>query len=510
VPYIPEVNLDTYIIKPEIVSIIPETVVKKYNIMPVFGLGNSVTIATSEPGNLKMLDMLEKTIGKDVDIVYAEPENIRKAIAHYYGVLGSIEEVLESLSDEVGVSAEELALAAQEQEVVDEDIEVEEAPIINLVNLLLNQAIIDRASDVHIEPTEHDTMVRIRIDGELKETKRLSLKFHSPIVSRIKVMGQMDIAESRIPQDGQTQFTSKGKTYECRISVLPGIYGENIVVRILDKSKLKLDIESLGLDPDARLRFEKLIKVPYGMILVTGPTGSGKTTTLYTVISITQDIRSNTITLDDPVEYQIPNIRQIQVNTKAGLTFSSGLRSILRQDPDVIMVGEIRDLETAELAVRSSLTGHVVYSTLHTNDAPGALTRLIDMGVEPFLVSASVTGVLAQRLVRVNCKHCKKPYAPPKELMKSLGLTEEDGPFYKGKGCKSCRKTGFFGREGIFELMIITESIKDLILAEASLREIREKAVSEGMNTLRHGILTKVKEGVTTAEEAINITQFLD
>jgi type IV pilus assembly protein PilB len=373
--------------------------------------------------------------------------------------------------------------------------------------MILNQAIISRASDIHIEPTENDSLIRLRVDGELFEMKKLPKKLHLSLVSRIKVIGKMDIAESRIPQDGQADITMDDKAIQLRISSLPTMYGENIVIRILNKSSVVLGLEQLGFVDKDLQTFSDISTSPYGMILVTGPTGSGKTTTLYAALNQINTVAKNIITLEDPVEYQLNLIRQVQVNPKAGLTFANGLRSILRQDPDIILVGEIRDLETAELAVRSALTGHLVLSTLHTNDAPSTLIRLIDMGVEPFLVSSSLIAIMAQRLVRKICHKCKIKYKPPKEALIALNLDENDD-YYKGKGCKQCNHKGYQGRIGIFELLLLNEEIKQAMVKRISATELRQLAINSGMVSLKEDGIRKIKSGQTTPEEVLKATEF--
>ena len=382
-----------------------------------------------------------------------------------------------------------------------------EAPIIRLANLIIFQAVRDNASDIHLEPDEHKLGVRDRIDGILHET--VSPKhLQAALISRVKIMANMDIAETRAPQDGGFQINADGRTIEFRVSSFPTIYGENVVLRILDQSKSVLDLEELGFSPDILARYQTLLTSPYGIILVTGPTGSGKTTTLYAALNSINSIDKNIITIEDPVEYRLPLIRQTQVNPKAGVTFASGMRSILRQDPDVIMVGEMRDVETAEMAFEAALTGHLVFSTLHTNDAAGALARLLHLGIEPFLVASSTIAVLAQRLVRTICPNCRASYRPSPRLLQGFHFEQTTAQdFYRGKGCKACRNTGFRGRTGIYELIAINEEIRKLILEDASTTAIREAARrSQKMSSLREDGLAKVLKGITSLEEVDRIT----
>jgi len=388
-----------------------------------------------------------------------------------------------------------------------------DAPIIKLVNLVLAQAIKDRASDIHIEPYAASLKIRYRIDGMLYNLLNLPRRIQSPLVSRIKIMAKLNIAEKRLPQDGRIEVKIGEKNVDIRVSVIPTAFGERVVLRLLDKSQSILTLADLGLD-DAKIRqFDRLIKSPYGIVLVTGPTGSGKTTSLYAALSKINSPEINIITIEDPIEYQIEGIGQIQVNPKIDLTFATGLRSIVRQDPDVILVGEIRDRETAEIAIQSSLTGHLVFSTLHTNDAASAVTRLIDMGIEPFLVASSVIAIVAQRLVRVLCPRCKEAYTPDAESLVDAGISRSalDGrPIYRRKGCNACMNTGYRGRTGIFEIMIMDEGVKRLILKTSDSNQINDEAVRNGMSTLVQDGARKVLEGVTTIEEVLRVTRVLN
>jgi type II secretory ATPase GspE/PulE/Tfp pilus assembly ATPase PilB-like protein len=370
------------------------------------------------------------------------------------------------------------------------------------------QAIKDRASDIHIEPERDKLRTRYRIDGILYEVSSPPKRLQLAIVSRIKIMAGMDIAEKRIPQDGRIRLRARNKDIDLRVATLPTMFGEKVVLRILERAVTIVDLDKLGLLPDTRKRYEEIISRPYGIVLSTGPTGCGKSSTLYASLNKIKSTKTNIITIEDPVEYQISLVNQVQINPKAGLTFASGLRSFLRQDPDIIMVGEIRDLETAEIAIHASLTGHLVLSTLHTNDAPTAFTRLVDMGVEPFLASSAVAAVMAQRLVRTICPKCKEEYRPPKEVLEELGLSNEKGlKFYRGKGCRNCKNTGYFGRTGIFELLIPNEKIKDMVVKKTPSTELRKEAVRAGMVSLREDGVSKIKKGITSVEEVLRVTQ---
>jgi type IV pilus assembly protein PilB len=396
---------------------------------------------------------------------------------------------------------------------VDEDVDrtqalEDEAPIIRVVNVVIQQAIKDRASDIHVEPDRRGVRIRYRVDGVLHEVMRVPKYVHAPLVSRIKIMGDMNIAERRLPQDGRIHVRHEGKDYDLRVSSLPTVFGEKVVMRILDQSSVLIGLGKLGMFAETQAELESIIVQPNGMILSTGPTGSGKTTTQYSVLNKINSVEVNITTIEDPVEYQLPGLNQVHVNRKAGLSFANAMRHFVRQDPDIIMVGEIRDLETAETAIQASLTGHLVLSTLHTNDAPSAVTRMVDMGVEPFLISASVIGVLAQRLGRRICQNCKEPYKPPAEALHRVGFKVDDMGdvvFYRGRGCEQCRHTGYRGRAGIFELMMMTEEIQDLIVKRAPLSEVRSAALATGMKTLKQDGFQKVLEGLTTVEEVMRV-----
>lgn len=497
---VPYVDLKNYLIDADIIKLVPEDLARKHKIIPIFRVGETLTMAMVDPGDIVTLDEIRvRTNINMIEPVLSTEDAIMKAIDQYYGSAGDLADVIKGMAkmqiptlEDADVS-KSLAKAAQE------------GPVVKLVNNMITQAVKDRASDIHIEPDENIVRTRFRIDGILHEISTMPKSVHSVIVSRIKILSKIDIAETRKPQDGRIELRVRNKSIDLRVSTFPTIHGENVVMRILDKSSVVLGLADLGfLEKDLR-DFDKLIRLPYGIILVTGPTGSGKSTTLYSSLATINSLEKNIITVEDPVEYQIPLIRQTQVNPKAGLTFATGLRSILRQDPDIVMVGEIRDRETADIAIQASLTGHLVFSTLHTNDAPGALTRLVDMGIEPFLVSSSLVGVIAQRLVRVICKECKDKHTPPDGLLKSLNI-KEGSTYYKGKGCDSCNKSGYTGRIGIFEFLRMSEDIRRLVVNKASADQIREKGLAEGMNTLREDGLEKAKRGITTLEEVLRVT----
>ncbi len=485
---------------------VPIQFLKKYKIVPVF-TSNEASVAVNDPLEFQPLDDLRQVLGWDgVQTVLAPYSAIISAINFAYDVSrDSAERVIQDMHEENS----DLILSEIE-EIGDLLDDTSDAPIIKLVNLILSQAVKSRASDIHIEPYQNKLKVRYRVDGILYDMLAPPKHIQSTLVSRIKVMAKLNIAEKRLPQDGRIEIRIADKNVDIRVSTLPTGFGERVVLRLLDKSSVLLKLSDLGLPEDRLKLVTKLIRMPHGIILVTGPTGSGKTTTLYAALTMINHPDINIITVEDPVEYQIEGIGQIQVNPKIGLSFANGLRSIVRQDPDVILVGEIRDLDTAEIAIQSALTGHLVFSTLHTNDSASAVTRLIDMGIEPFLVSSSVIAILAQRLVRVICNHCKEAYTPDAESLENVGITHEmlaDRKIYRGKGCPLCLNTGYQGRAGIFELMILDDTIKNLILKTQDSNAIKHKAIGQGMMTLRQDGAQKVLDGITTIEEVFRITQ---
>lgn len=488
------VDLSNIIVEPEVANLVPETTVRKFKIMPLFKEGNTLTVAMADPTDVRVIDALHKETGLIIEPVLASEIEIGRTIDQTYGVADNIYEIIKSID---------------EKKLMGSDKAGEEAPVIKLTNLLIVQAVRDRASDIHIEPEEKMVRIRYRIDGVLHRIVSLPKFLQMPITSRVKIMSDLDIAERRLPQDGRIKMEVGNKSIDLRVSLQPTLSGENVVMRILDKSSIMIGIENLGFSKEDLKVFVELINRPYGMILVTGPTGSGKTTTLYSALNRLNTEDRNIMTMEDPIEYQLPLIRQTQVNPQIGLTFANGLRAILRQDPDIIMVGEIRDLETAEIAIHAALTGHLVLSTLHTNDAPSAFTRLIDMGVEPFLAASSIIGIIAQRLVRTICEKCKESYKPSSGVLAEIGVKKADSNLilYRGKGCALCKGTGYRGRIGIFSLLGVTSKIQDMVLSRASASEIDRVAREEGMRTLREDCLEKVLKGVTTVEEMLRVTQ---
>ena len=486
------IDLSSHLIKPEVVQIVPEALARKHTLMPVFKIGDSLTVAMENPLNFFAIDELRLKTKCDIKTVVANETSIRQAIDQYYGAAGTVAEVAAAIKEAAIPQREEEAAA--------------EAPIIRLVNLLIMQAVKERASDIHIEPGDGVLRTRFRIDGVLHEVNGPPLHLHSAVTSRIKVLAKIDIAEKRKAQDGRFQLKMEGKDIDLRVSVIPTQFGEKVVMRLLDSASTLLTLEQLGLDETLRAPFERLIHLPHGILLVTGPTGSGKTTTLYAALSLINSAERNITTIEDPVEYRLAGINQVQVNPKAEVVFSSALRAFLRQDPDVIMVGEVRDRETAEIAIQAALTGHLVFSTLHTNDAPSSITRLIEMGVEPFLVASSVTGVLAQRLVRVICPGCKEPYRPAANVAEELQLKAGTQLFH-GKGCAACKQSGYKGRVGIFELLMMSEPMKALVVSKAPAHTMRDAAKKEHMRSLREDGIAKTLAGMTTVEEVIRVTQ---
>ena len=508
---LPFVDLNTYLMDEEVLKIIPEEMARRHTLIPLFKIGNTLTIAMVNPLNLLALDEVRNKVKTDVEIAISTEEKIRKAIDQHFGGTATIlENTLQQLvRGSAGGPATEPTGYRKTHGLAVRDLSpgpLEEASATRMFDLVMIQAIRDRASDIHFEPDEKALRIRLRIDGFLYEFLKLPKQIHPSLTSRIKVLAEMDIAETRLPQDGNFHVTLENRSYELRISTFPTIYGENVVIRILDQTSPLMKLEDMGFTEQMLLRYKELVRRPNGIILVTGPTGSGKTTTLYASLNMINSMEKNIITVEDPVEYRLALIRQTQVNLKAGITFATGLRSILRQDPDVIMVGEIRDLETAEVAIQAALTGHLVLSTLHTNDAPEAIIRLLDIGVEPYLISSAVIGVLAQRLVRTICPECKGPYSADSKLLRELGesclTSKEPVTLYRGKGCKNCKQSGYWGRMGLFELFILNEKIKQLISEKASPQIIRQSAKeTTGMISLREDGLSKVLKGVTTLEE---------
>ena len=494
---LPYMDLTDYIVDTDLIKLIPEHVAQKYKVVPLFKINNSLTVGMVDPQDIVAIDHIRRVSHMDiVEPVLVSEKGMQRILDFYYGLSGSVEEIVESIHKAKIVDIEDQGL-----------VEVaKEAPIIKLVNIMITQAVKDRASDIHIEPEEDMLRVRSRIDGILHEVTNLPKKLQNPIISRIKILSKIDISENRKPQDGRIRLAIENKELDIRVSTFPTVHGENVVMRLLDKSSVLLGLKEIGfMDHDLEV-FDKLIRRPNGIILITGPTGSGKTSTLYSALTTINSIEKNIITIEDPVEYQLPLIRQTQINPKAGLTFANGLRSILRQDPDIIMVGEIRDKETVDVAMQAALTGHLVFATLHTNDAPSAVARLIDMGVEPFLISSSTIGIIAQRLVRLICDQCRESYLPSKDVLKGLDI-KPGTEFYRGKGCTQCKGTGFMGRTGIFEVLPINEEIRKMIETRRSADEIKKRSIELGMKTLREDGLVKAQKGFTSLEEVLRLTE---
>jgi len=497
---IPFMDLSDYLIDADVIKLVPESIAQRYKLIPLFKIGQTLTVAMADPQDINAMDQVRLKSGCEIDAVLATETDIKNAMDQYYGTSGGVEEVIKQMN-EVKRSASVAPASDKELAKMAED-----APVVKLVNMIIIQAVTEKASDIHIEPDEKVLRVRYRVDGILHEVPKPPKDLEAAIISRVKVLASMDIAERRKPQDGRIMMKMQGKDIDMRVSCFPTVYGENIVIRLLDKTSLLLGLSELGMRPEMHKAFDKIIRKPFGIMLVTGPTGSGKTTTLYAALNTINSEEKNIITIEDPVEYQISMIRQTQVNPKAELTFASGLRSILRQDPDVIMVGEIRDSETAEIATQAALTGHLVFSTLHTNDASGAITRLADMGIEPFLISDAVIGVLAQRLVRVICPKCKEKLVPTDATLKDLKLKRSDDlALYHGKGCAKCKDTGYVGRVGIYELLVIDDELRKLIIAKAPADQIKAKAVELGMKTLYEDGIAKALEGITSVEEVLRV-----
>ncbi|MFH1312061.1 MAG: ATPase, T2SS/T4P/T4SS family [Candidatus Eisenbacteria bacterium] len=479
---VPSIDLSLYLIDEDVAKSVPERIARKYTLVPVFKIDNNLTIAMADPMDVFAIDEVRAITGCIVEPVQASPTGIENAIQQYFGAPGATEGAENSDGSRQGTSST------------------------GLISTMIARAVKDGASDIHIEPEEKSVRVRQRVDGTLSQVMAVPKSLESSLVTRVKIMSKLDIAEKRLPQDGRIQIKSDGKDVDIRVSIQPTVTGENIVMRILDRASVLLGLEHLGLDAQRLSIFDSAIKKPYGMLLVTGPTGSGKTTTLYSVLNRISSPELNVMTIEDPVEYRLSGIRQTQVNTAAGYTFANGLRALLRQDPDVIMVGEIRDGETAEIAIRAALTGHLVLSTLHTNDASGAFARLADMGAEPFLIASSVHCVLAQRLVRLICDRCKRPVEPPEYLFDKLGVEDRTHEYWHGKGCRLCHQTGYRGRGGIFEVLPMSAAIRDAVLANRPTDDLRQVAQSEGMASLRMDGLSRALTGVTTLEEVLRVT----
>ena len=519
------VDLDRYTIDASAINMVPERIVKNHSVIPVRKEGNVLFVAMPNPNNIQAIDDVRMVSRLDVKPVRAVPEAIEEAIRKHYGSgngntqqAGGLAQAMAATptpSSSRGDISQAIAEAGAARGLEDEADAAaaaqvaEQAPIIRLANALIQQAIQDRSSDIHVEPQQRGVRVRYRVDGVLHEAMTVPKNLQAPLISRYKIMAEMNIAERRIPQDGRIEIRQGGKDFDLRVSAIPTPFGEKIVMRILDKTSILLGLEKLGFSEEVQSQIEELTNQPNGMFLSTGPTGAGKTTTQYSVLNRLNSIERNIITIEDPIEYQLNGISQVQVNRKAGLSFANALRSFLRQDPDIIMVGEMRDLETAEIAVEASLTGHLVLSTLHTNDAPSAVARMTDMGLEPYLISATVIGVLAQRLGRRNCSHCAEPYDVQQSELRRFGfeVTDPEAPvtLYRGKGCEECRFTGFRGRVGVYELMRMNAEIAELVVRRAPLADIKAAAKANGMHELREDGLQKILKGVTTPEEVMRV-----
>jgi type IV pilus assembly protein PilB len=511
---VPAIHLEHFEIDESILKHIPSDVAQKYLVIPIERTGATLTVAMADPSNVFALDDIRFITGYQVEPVVAGEASIREAIARYYGSTHELQ--LKEIMDEI--TKEEVAdLEVEEEEgqISAEDLEQasQDAPVVKLCNLILTDAVRKGASDIHVEPYEKDFRVRFRIDGVLYEQLRPPMKLREAIASRLKILAKLDIAEKRLPQDGRIKMRmkldNKTKEIDYRVSVVPCLYGEKIVLRLLDKEGLKLDLTKLGFEEESMQKFQRAIMKPYGMVLVTGPTGSGKTNTLYSAVGQLNKPETNIMTAEDPVEFNIEGCNQVQMKEAIGLNFASALRAFLRQDPNIILVGEIRDFETAEIAVKAALTGHLVLSTLHTNDAPSTISRLMNMGIEPFLVATSVHLIQAQRLVRRICKECKEEVKLPRKALQDLGYTDEEVDtvkVYKGRGCPACNNSGYKGRVALMEVMEMSEQLREMVLMGANAVELKRQALQEGMITLRRSGLVKISNGITTVEEVVRET----
>ena len=537
---IPSVNLELFNIDAAVIGLIPQEVAQKHSVLPLSRVGATLTLAMVDPTNVFALDDVKFMTGLNVEPVVVAEGSVQQAIAKYYGssreielASSTVEEVstLPSANGNGSITHADLVSLdsidfetgqTEDVEVVEDNEEIdlstlskmsEDAPVVRLVNVLLVDSLRRGASDIHVEPYEKELRIRFRIDGVLYDVMHPPLKLRDALISRIKIMSKLDISEKRLPQDGRIKIKvkvdSRSRELDFRVSTLPTLFGEKVVLRLLDKQNLMLDMTKLGFEPESLTKFKRNISKPYGMVLVTGPTGSGKTNTLYSALQSLNTVDTNIMTAEDPVEFNLPGINQVQMKEQIGLNFAAALRSFLRQDPNIILVGEIRDFETAEIAIKAALTGHLVLSTLHTNDAPSTISRLMNMGIEPFLVATSVNLIQAQRLIRRICKDCKHEHQTPVEALVEVGLKAEEAKAlktYKGKGCATCNNTGYKGRIGLYEVMEITDEIRELILIGASSLELRKKAIDDGMITLRESGLHKIRAGLTTLEEVVRET----
>jgi type IV pilus assembly protein PilB len=511
---VPSINLKFYEVDPSVIKLIPQETAVRYQIVPLSRVGSTLTIAMTDPTNVFAMDDIKFMTGFNVEPVVASETAISEAIGKFYGAVESVEELDKVMKDLAGEDAAlELTQEEADMDLASLERAAEEAPIIKLVNLILTDAVKRGASDIHVEPYEKEYRVRFRIDGVMQSVMTPPLKLKDAITSRVKIMAKLDISEKRLPQDGRIMIKyikdGKKKELDFRVSTVPTLFGEKVVMRLLDKENLRLDMTKLGFEQESLDKFTKAILRPYGMVLVTGPTGSGKTNTLYSSVARLNTPDTNIMTAEDPVEFQLPGINQVQMKEQIGLNFASALRAFLRQDPNIILVGEIRDFETAEIAVKAALTGHLVLSTLHTNDAPSTISRLMNMGIEPFLVATSVNLIAAQRLVRRICSQCKEPMNLTPQALIDAGYTPEESKtttVYHGRGCGTCNNTGYKGRVALYEVMDVTDELKELILVGASALELRKKALELGMITLRRSGLIKIAAGMTTLEEVIRET----
>jgi len=511
---VPSINLKFYEVDASVIKLVPQETAVRYQIVPLSRVGSTLTIAMTDPTNVFAMDDIKFMTGFNVEPVVASESAISEAIGKFYGSIETGEEIDKVMKDLAGEEAD-LELAAEEAEMDLAELEkaADEAPIIKLVNLVLTDAVKRGASDIHVEPYEKEYRVRFRIDGILQNVMTPPLKLKDAITSRVKIMSKLDISEKRLPQDGRIMIKyakdGRKKELDFRVSIVPTLFGEKIVMRLLDKENLRLDMTKLGFEPESLAKFERNILKPYGMVLVTGPTGSGKTNSLYSSVARLNTPETNIMTAEDPVEFQLAGINQVQMKEQIGLNFASALRSFLRQDPNIILVGEIRDFETAEIAVKAALTGHLVLSTLHTNDAPSTISRLMNMGIEPFLVATSVNLICAQRLVRRVCANCKEPAQIPAQALIDAGATPEEAAKMQvmiGRGCSVCNNSGYKGRVGLYEVMEINDELRELILVGASSLELKKKALDFGMITLRKSGLIKMAAGQTTMEEVLRET----
>ena len=510
---IPAIHLSRYKISPEVLKLIPKKAAEHYCLIPISHFESTITLAMSDPMNVNALDDIQRMTHLDVRTVLASGRDIKEAIEHYYGENSAqmLESVIKDISVEDGFELQKEAVSFSEGGTAQELLRLtEEAPVVKFTNSILSEAVKRRSSDIFIEPEENSLRVRFRVDGMLQEGVSTTRGMHAGVVSRVKVMSNLDIAEHRIPQDGRFKIKVQSKEIDFRISVLPTYFGEKVVLRVLDKSQAVLDIEKLGFEPEPLTDLKKAASHPHGMIIVCGPTGAGKTTTLYSVLKLIDSPDKNIVTVEDPVEFQLEGINQVSIRPEVKLTFATALRSILRQDPDIIMVGEIRDSETADVAIKAALTGHLVLSTLHATTAAGAITRLLNMEIEPFLITSSILLAGSQRLVRKVCTKCKEGYDPSRELIQQLGIPEKKLPkkavFYRGKGCNACGRQGYSGRAVLLEALTLTPAAKNLILKGAQEYEIKALGRREGMKTLRENGIAKILQGVTTPEEVMRVT----